>query len=303
MNVETDEYDIHCNSQKNKITRDDKNYPLCVKFLRNFDKVIFRLLLNADDKEEECKSLNYWLYDTANKNTLEGNENDITSSDIITKLHGIWKNFDINENCDIELYKIKKDDFDNMKTLYYYARDYKTIKNKIKDSGNNCSEVYHTYIEKGKEAYRDINIMCLRENPEDEVTAKICNEFNYIKGMNSDEDLSKLTCNKTEIIPIQEEEEEDPELVQHGLGESVSDGTSSSTAMGIIFPFLGITLILFMLYKFSPFGPWLRSYLIKKKLIRYNIDENETFQELPHEHDYANKNNENDMRIIGYHAG
>ncbi|SBT02427.1 PIR Superfamily Protein [Plasmodium ovale curtisi] len=297
------EFGQYCDLLKSEFATNHEIHSLCSKFLRNFDKIISQFVRDRDDAKEDCKSLNYWLYDSGMKISSDNIVNDITSSNIITKLHDVWNAFNTNKYCDIQYYKIEKTDFYSMKTLYDYARDYVTIKSKIMNSDNKCSEVYHDYIEKGKEAYRDINIMCMGENIQEGVPSQICPEFKYIKKINGDEDLSKLTCKKTEIIPIQEEEEGDPQLVQQGLGESVSDGTSSSTAMGIIFPFLGITLILFMLYKFTPFGPFLRSYLIKKKLIRYNIDENETFQELPHVQDYANKNNENDMRNIGYNAG
>ncbi|SBT83803.1 PIR protein [Plasmodium ovale] len=320
MDIKTSEFDFYCGSLKGQLINNSDIYSLCGQMVRNYEK-IYRSLESDSHDNEKCKNLNYWLYHTVIQKYPHITEDKISSSDIIRKLHEAWKKYDFDDKCKFDMYKLKKTDFFYMKALYDYARDFDIIKSRVSLSSGKCFEDYYGYIEKGKNAYSYFNNKCSVEIEAVVDMSEVCKEFLYVKSIEKSPELSTLTCEKVGKSQLRKEgrgdaqhhlEEGNPRdhgdsHLQHegedALSSEVSsDFTLSHASLAIGFPLLVISLIFFILYKFTPLGSWLRSYLLRKNIHIYNMN-GDVLQEFSSStNEISSRNGMNNDHHISYHG-
>ncbi|SBS99516.1 PIR Superfamily Protein, partial [Plasmodium ovale curtisi] len=268
---------------------------LCRKlsyFLRNLDKI---LTINVFDNES-CEYLNYWIYDRLfNKsiNDIPDKNFYITSIPFIVRA----KNYiDYGEICNFHIFKITKVDFAKMKKMFDLAVNYKSIITKFSTTDFKCSTYFDEYIKDSVKVYNDAKEECSTgsEKP-------YCSVYNVVDGLDSDRKLSKLQCPELKtshsvittskqgmdgrvgiqgvVVSNDGRLENDFSAFSHSIstGEMlpISDTEAKTYIMAAIFPLIGIILLFFILYKFTPLGSRLHTVLSKKKLISYFEDEHE----------------------------
>ncbi|SBT56110.1 PIR Superfamily Protein [Plasmodium ovale wallikeri] len=273
-------YDKYCSEIKEELHYYKDIDELCNKLCANFQKVLVTLFSDPNNTEE-CKNLNYWLYNEVHNMYSDKITGDISTSLVIRKFDAVWKNYDQNNQCKFDIYNIKRDDFEKLKVVYDFYQDYQTIQHRITAQEKKCSSNLFKYIENSKEQYNHFDTTCSKSKEGDNL--HICKEFEYIKNVDRSIDISKVSCTESKELQKRIEQHDgssreggmesshmyQDSQVQHGAS---THSISSQIAMAIIFPFFGIILILFILHKFTPFGSLLRGYLLKNKLIRFKMD-------------------------------
>ncbi|SBT55790.1 PIR Superfamily Protein [Plasmodium ovale wallikeri] len=222
----------------------------------------------SEGNKENCDYLFYWIGSTLFDN-LE-NENDFLN--VIKILYEGIRKVGGGDKCKRDHYNITKENFRKLKIVHDYTKDYDSIKVHISNNKGKCSKQYKTYIDRAVEKYNELYKTCKQEMYD----GNNCKLFNNMFIEEDHNKLSTLTCNilegDSEVISFG--------TLDRGLIDVVNDYTSntSSTIMEIMFPLVGILLSCFVLYKFTPAGPWLHSYLIRKKYYKenlYDIEEND----------------------------
>ncbi|SBT55987.1 PIR Superfamily Protein [Plasmodium ovale wallikeri] len=293
-------YDYRDESKCSEFEKQLKDYKGIKEFCLNLTGILKRfndLGIESLYNEDRCEVINYWIYDYIHNKLPSMNGND-TISTTLGKLYEYWYKFDGHDNCaidpilNVELYHKKT------KKLYDYVLDYDTIKSYVEDSNYSCSKTFNDYIEEGFNTYDQIRTECLL--PSDKPYCKLIQNIQKIQEKNN---LLKLTCPK--VIDDKTYSAEQKKLLQrkgedtlqegtseyqdtgegefgqiHHLGSSAihrspsEESSSLNLALGVL-PVLGISLILFIFYKFTPFGPSLFGRYIKNKINPSNINEDE----------------------------
>ncbi|SBT83361.1 PIR protein [Plasmodium ovale] len=182
----------------------------------------------------------------------------IEDSSILSGVRGIYdsvrKKFDNSYHNTYEDSEITMENFKTLKLMYDYSQDYDTIENKIKTNNFQCNTKSKNYIKDGYTAYKQLKDTCPTSS---EVYCKI---FNSIKKIYIKKELSELICSEVTSPPMHANgERESSASESHSALEPV-DGTlphgTSHLPMAVTFPLLGILLILFISYKFTPIGSW-----------------------------------------------
>ncbi|SBS90832.1 PIR Superfamily Protein [Plasmodium ovale curtisi] len=207
------------------------------------------------------------------------------------------------ERCNFSLTNCTEENFKKMKEIFYLTINYNSIKQQIHSSGGSCSVDFNSYISKSISTYKSLKDKC-KEDKE-----PYCKFVQYIKKNYDENELLRLQCTSTNSDSSFRGSRQDLTNLyspdESGFQDSPAGAlynSNSRVAMSVIFPLFGIVFILFVLYKFTVFGSCFKVLLMKNKIIRSNMNEEETnaFFESTYEHeDTGNKYN---IRHIGYHA-
>ncbi|SBT52539.1 PIR Superfamily Protein [Plasmodium ovale wallikeri] len=264
---------------------------------------------------ERCHFLYYWIGDTLYKYL----KSEHLFSPIIDELYTAANKFKVPNKCNIIYHNISKDFFNKRKIVYDYIQNYKTIKQSLTDHGYSCNREYKNYISKSVRIYNEVYNTCNGNSD------TYCMKFqeNFTK-YNHDE-LSKLSCNLEQERPVEpprvgargslNDAELDipspqfhvaavaPHLGSVGLpSEGASSSKRSDAVMSVIFPIIGIFLVCFTLYRFTPLWPWIHSYLIRKKIIRRNIEDIEPLELMKHTSEKDQRNFCRARFNVAYHT-
>ncbi|SBT83667.1 PIR protein [Plasmodium ovale] len=309
--------DTKCDELQTKLQDFKAIKEFCMKLtgiLKRYDELNITPLINND----KCTMVKLWIYDHLyNEFSSSGSYKKIPA-DIISKLLGSWKDLDKGSKCSFNPNLNVESDFNKMKLLYDYGLDYNIIKFKIEDSTFQCSKNFVEKFNKYKENYETLKRECVNTIP----TAH-CTLLQNIHKLPNMGNLSVVKLCKTKDTLSRTREDGDRHSADHGTltfgqvglggtvhplpgpdGESYSQETSSNHSSPIfittIFPLLGSLLIIFFVYKFTPFRSWLTSRLMKNKMSKLNT--NEDMQEtLDYEFDHYQKNVQRDPHDISYH--
>ncbi|SBS87855.1 PIR Superfamily Protein [Plasmodium ovale curtisi] len=281
------------------------------KFKRAFCHVYYMKSMMSS-YEHRWNYLFYWTGFNAFKN--------VKKSDLFREVMNILKSikmkFDDSDINDYDISNIDEEKFNSLKIIYDYFQNFEDIKRAISQPTYLCSAKYKSYIEDGFNEYEKIERTC---TPSSE---SHCSIFKDIKQRFSNVILTKLECPRvsdaesvgTRQSAITQGQQELASELQGRqdthmgiLDESVGPGAGTSsnddTIVSIIVPFLGILLSSFILYKFTPFGPWLRTHVLWKKIIRSGTDEDETQELLTHTYNSENIDSQGFFHQIGYNPG
>ncbi|ANQ10243.1 KIR protein [Plasmodium coatneyi] len=138
---------------------------------------------------ERCKFLYYWLGDTL----LSGLNDDSKFSDVMKVTYGNLKDLGINEECTNIYESMSKEIFEEMKNVYNYSRDHKTIKECIEGPDapkSKCTGGDVNYLDKVLSAYKDMDRHC----KDDTTDIKYCGEYRKMVATHTLQNLLKLKC-------------------------------------------------------------------------------------------------------------
>ncbi|SBT02154.1 PIR Superfamily Protein [Plasmodium ovale curtisi] len=243
---EEDEYSSVDNSVKDLY----KNLVCNLKILKDNSSHYFHGL--NSDKKKRCLYLRYWFYDRVVSKKYGFSE--------VNKYFETWDKIgkDISEECECKFVKIGRNEIYKLKQMYdaillYGKKDKFEKLSKLKY----CYNIRNYYIVYG-----------LQEGMCSENDDAFCNEIKeYIKEYVDENVLDSLSCTTAkEVIELTEEERKTVEwlLRVNPLGPKGQDeassgmqGSSSHTVIGIFASAFGLFLLSLILYKFTPFGPWI----------------------------------------------
>ncbi|SBT58187.1 PIR Superfamily Protein [Plasmodium ovale wallikeri] len=313
------EYD-KCYSKEKKVKEFDGFDDFCYKLtgnLVNFKRLPFKDLF----PNSRCKYLNCWVYDRLLKENIK--TTDTKFYDIIPTINKFFTDSYEQNECSYNFFSIPIEDFKKMKKLYDYGSNYSMIKYEVQDNQNKCSQEYYTYINRSVELYKSVKAECSTKND------LYCTVIDDIEKIHKNEDLSGLTCipvsNPTELKRMGEDslhdgraqETESRRGPHQGYGESFSydsrpedamgqeqgigtdSPSSSNVTMGILFPFMGILLASFSLYKFTPLGSLLQNSIGRTQFIEHASEEQES---LSYSYEDMDTNDYGNMHHIGYNT-
>ncbi|SBT58565.1 PIR Superfamily Protein [Plasmodium ovale wallikeri] len=297
----------YCNVMKTTYSEYEGIYDICRMFERNL-RNLDNILNKESDTIDRCRYFNFWIHDELRKK-LRGDINQ-KRTDLVREFFKIGssiKRESLKHNCGYDYnYHITLDLWKEWKDLYDYLKNYDHILNIISTNKYLCRNYksYYTYITNIYSKYK--TDCCIKNNeycPADFVSSKWCNEDNF---------LTKLACDETEelqqkrqdsvVSPVDGQEMGREGLIfgSMSLGDGYS-GVSNATTMNdfdynnilsVVFPLLGLTATFFFLYKFTTFGTWLRTNILRKKRINYIREENA--QELLEDESYPSGLSYND---------
>ncbi|SBS94223.1 PIR Superfamily Protein [Plasmodium ovale curtisi] len=267
-------------------------YPGVEHISSNITKAIcyvFNLPEGMSFYKESCKYLYYWIGDKLLHNLKDPSQ----FSNAIDTLYDKLNDRTENNKCNYHFTHTGKDAFTKRKVVYDYSQNYETMKRDLGVLETSCNNEYlkelNNYVNKYKSVFDD----CL--NNQD----LYCSEFKNIFSNYDYSDLSNLKCKlkedttihsphpQSERNPQQEdspvsssEQAQDMDHLISGPELSPPDDTSpirnSKIFMYSTFPFVAISLICYMLYRFTPLWSIIRSHMIKKQISEHMLDENDT---------------------------
>ncbi|VUZ99496.1 PIR protein [Plasmodium vivax] len=260
------------NHYKNKNPKIAKS--ICEQFLK-----LYKLLNNSVSKPKGDPTyvsvvnfLNYWLNTELKKKMY--NEN-ICVKDFCDNLetysYGI---VDIKMHSNDEIYVIKNDDLENMNILYNLYSNYYNVyngSNIVCTAKDTCLE----YSKKCFEEYKKGIIKCEKSESDFCKAIRVFeSEYKSLKQQNKSND----DFNSKDLITLPSYEEAFNEYLSELKRRNITIATIS-----IICSIFGIILILFSLYKFTPFGKWLpinkkdqeKRHVMKEKIYNFIDNSNE----------------------------
>ncbi|SBS94737.1 PIR Superfamily Protein [Plasmodium ovale curtisi] len=306
---------VECGKLKRELNNNDDFLLFCMRVtgnLENYHNLEISRLFN----EYRCKYLNLWVYENISK------FDKTISTSIKSKILGIWNDYTVKNNCTPEFIEyIHEDDYKKSKSLYDYALNYEILELDFMNCKKPCTKEDDKYIKENIDIYKQAKDYC----KSDEEHRKYCSALKVIEKVYPNK-LSKLYCNEVvtvETLKILERftTEEDTDVKGQPSSERqcptrrTLENTesafvvsqceacicpNSSNSLAIALPLLGSIFIFFILYKYTPLGTWLHSFLLRKKRSRF-IDEEETQELLENTYDSTDRNTHNGGHNINYY--
>ncbi|SBT83021.1 PIR protein [Plasmodium ovale] len=269
-----------------------------------------------------CSYMNYWL----NKK-IRKNENNLVESDF-----GVYNDFIEYYNsrtaekvCKSNKFFISSDIYEEMKKLYSLYELYNNFKtnsaNVDKCTELNTCVMYYNRILRYCKPNGDNNFCKALQNfktkfsSDNFVSISECKEkFKELK-LKEPEELSEEETQPVNFLYLHgSRRSEGPELSEDSLyseprrnaeGDSdsiISSFSHSNLIQTLFFSAVGISLLFLLSYKFTPFGKWMRSLLLKKNIIKHYETEEETQNILSHTYKNTNIDTKDSVHNIQYYA-
>ncbi|GAW84334.1 variable surface protein [Plasmodium gonderi] len=217
----------------------------------------------------KCTSFILWIYDYVIKE-INNDNGYIKTKRVINKINDILQRNSSTKECDVLKYSDIEIDLDKLRTLNDYVNDYKTIEQYINDSNYKCSKKLSDYIYIRRDLYNSIKFQCI-----DKKGDRFCEAFNDLINNSYSNYFTNVLCleldnKRIEYITMQN-------FQNHSVGNHLNKEfidkkasaifrKSTKAIVGVITFMFIFLLILFILYKFSPFRTW--KYKILKKIKR-----------------------------------
>ncbi|SBT55446.1 PIR Superfamily Protein [Plasmodium ovale wallikeri] len=281
-----DEYK-KCDSLANSFRKYNDIDDFCMDIRGNL-KNFHSLKIDSTFKDYTCQFLNIWIHYHLSAKKIE-------YSDVFTYINSYFLEFyDSTNQCTYNFYSVPEVDFEKLKTLFDYALDYSYINYYVNQYP--CTKANEEYINKRRSIYEQFNRECISSN-----TKIYCNPLkSLISAHYKNDKLLDLKC-KTVIDSSSSRDQghldgssfQTGELgseplgqgrdstfgnvhqtglgVQSELAEATPPLVDSNIIMSLLFPLIGI-VPLFILYKFTPFGSWINSFIPRKRKILSKID-------------------------------
>ncbi|SBT74356.1 Plasmodium vivax Vir protein, putative [Plasmodium ovale] len=222
---------------------------------------------------DTCLLLNFWIYDKLTHIFRDKDKTNIAFANFQTLFRNNTENptsKSRSRKCTDKFEILKKDDWEKRKELYDYYIDYNTIKPMIAYFLPKCKE-YYEYIEGKKELYEHFEKLCISKPTECPYFYENCKEYK------PDLVLPNFSCHVQMVaaknaLPAQDDANQEladgprdsgshlsglrAHFSESGVTQENSDiGTNVGKSVLGIAP---IALTASALYKFTPFGPWIR---------------------------------------------
>ncbi|SBT57562.1 PIR Superfamily Protein [Plasmodium ovale wallikeri] len=315
--VDQNEYSYYC-ADLNYMDRIYEGFTnLCYIFAKNLIN-LHDILSDVTGNDERCNYFNFWITDLVRKKwknewkdkprilytlqVLYGVENTITDASQKNNCR-----FDYSSNIDLDLWNERK-------CLYDYIENYNDIEVKINYDGQLC-KIYSKYFDHIKKLH-------------DKYKGECCNGyspkcFNLMKLdylCTTDRFNNKLQCDESNGVAADRTEDDtardmgelgesgrfhsalpaslEPDI--HANGDLLSNNTDYYAKIGGSFTFMGILSTFLYFYKFTTFGTWIRSKIVKNKI--NDIIDDEAQNSNAHELNNMNESFYNDGYNLTYHA-
>ncbi|SBS93511.1 PIR Superfamily Protein [Plasmodium ovale curtisi] len=251
---------------------------LCGKIAGNLKK-ISQSKESKKENDEICGYLNFWLYDNIDRNFKGyGNVEYITQEILSGAIN--FNNSISNKNCSIRFsVDDKLKNWIEGKILLDYFKNFAYINNTQAFKDNKC-EAYNNYISHINTLYKNfkdiyyysynicrylISYISDKYNPAKLISRLECK--NDKPTMNShihqSADLGG-TMEQADYVPGLEREDE-----QSGI---TSNHSNSSSIVGSSVSLIGMFILFFTTYEFTPLGSWIYGKISKKEKIQNNIE-------------------------------
>ncbi|SBT58674.1 PIR Superfamily Protein [Plasmodium ovale wallikeri] len=271
-----------------------------------------------------CSYMNYWLNEKIgkNKNSLVKSDFDVYNNYIA------YYNRRNNANvCESNEIFIGNDIYKEMKRLYTLYDLYNTFKT-ISDQNNSrcrqlksCVAHYHSILRNCKQDSSTKFCKALQNfkkktfSPDEFVSLSKCKKNFGELNLKDPQDLPELSLQQVDLDLLQSNREtsrrESLESSLHsqqvesteGDSYSILSSFSHSTVIQTLFSSaLGMSILFFLSYKFTPFGKWMRSALLRKNIITHYETEEDTQDILSHTYENTNTDTEDSIHNIQYYA-
>ncbi|SBS93441.1 PIR Superfamily Protein [Plasmodium ovale curtisi] len=294
-----------------------KNCYILKNYLLNFKN-------DQDCSHEKCCSyMNYWL----NKK-IRKNENNFVESDfdVYNKYIAFYNGRTAEKVCESNKFFISNNIYEEMNKLYYLYELYNKFKTNSTNTDRGCVELRTCVMH-----YNRILRYCKPNG-----NSYICKALqNFKTKFSSDNFVSLSECKENfrelKLKDLQDLSDEDEQHVNflfiQGNGESGRRGlladasysqlrgypegdeesiqpswfSHSNLIQSLFFSAVGISFLFLLSYKFTPFGKWMRSLLLKKNIIKHYETE-ETQDILSHTYENVNIDTEDSVHNIQYYA-
>ncbi|SBS99392.1 PIR Superfamily Protein [Plasmodium ovale curtisi] len=283
------EYCTYFNFLRTELDSYNENlYKLFCTFAKNL-VMLSEILQDETVEGDGCKYFTFWIHDEIRKRL---NNNEIDNNHVnrililLLQVHYRIQSspkpnicyFDYYRKTDLILWKKFKD-------LYDYSQNFEDIKSKIANDDNLCS-IYLKYLTYIESAYEDFKYECCNNSE------KCPNNLNLKDWCSTDDFLLKLSCEESTANA--------PEISQDAKDQLLQKLHEDYYAkLGVSISFLGILSSFFYLYKFTTFGNWISSKILKQK-INANLDQNSK-NLLEHDLNNMDESLYNDDYNITYH--
>ncbi|SBT02700.1 PIR Superfamily Protein [Plasmodium ovale curtisi] len=256
-------------------------YTGITKFCCDMEKILSKLFTpqeNALDKRKLCTYFKfYFIYEIWKR--FNAHKDTIYNGSLISRLTYVWGQINekfLHEECPIISHNnIPLDKWKEMKDLHDYFKNYDTIDNDV-TSSDKCQN-YFNYVTQNNTLYEKYHNECC-VSPQNNLE----NYFNCDEKYNPSNLLSKLRC---EIYVPQTQKDSQVVLPENNPDESASSPMSSDTVPVVAGSFTVFTILssLFIMYKFTPFGPWIANRIFTNNRVWSNMEEETKNHELiPH---------------------
>ncbi|SBT52158.1 PIR Superfamily Protein [Plasmodium ovale wallikeri] len=270
-----------------------------------------------------CSYVNYWLNEKIRKNKISLVKSDF---EVYNNYIAYYNSRNNPKVCDSNEIFISNDIYEEMKILHTLYELYNTFKINGANIDTGCRELKTCVMH-----YNNIVRKCKQRNNTD--FCKALRNFKTIFAPNKFISLSKCE-NKLGELKLKEPQDIPEEVTQHeslllwqlgqgsGIRRSLGDSPFSQARENsegeeesihssffplnpviqtLFFSAVGISLLFLLSYKFTPFGKWMRSLLLKKNIIKHYETE-ETQDILSHTYENANIDTEDSVHNIQYYA-
>ncbi|SBT58556.1 PIR Superfamily Protein [Plasmodium ovale wallikeri] len=261
---------------------------------------------NGLHHDKICEYFNYWLANEINK--INPNSNNISG---IAQACNLGYIAFVKKECSYKADQFKNNDFSKMKEFFDYTENLKDIDKKVQEFNLLTGVFYCTYINKAVNKYNEVieNGSCQNSD---------CTYYNELRRFKEQFNIHYESLNKKcsrGINCIRKSKEEFESLcaslpgssAQHSqtysqLPETPGDNSMSipNVIIAVVCTILLIGFFFLFLYKFSPFGSWLRPKIGRKKRILDDIEDNE--DEYLNNSVGININSNNNRYNITYHS-
>ncbi|SBT85110.1 PIR protein [Plasmodium ovale] len=253
-----------------------------------------------DQYGERWDYLFYWMgdkvYEIVNNVSDFAEIMDITNS-LKIRVHPT------NEEYDKDLFKIDKDELIKLKKFYDFSQNHEAIEVITSPYDYQCSHEYNNYIVESYKLYESIR----RECPLD-TTRPYCNLFRNIEKNNPKIKTSGLTCHhvkaaittNVESPPLHHDLRDEIPQVHHDLKDEIPLAPNSGNPTAIIFPVLGLFIIFYLSYKFTPLGTLIHRHLLRKKVNLWEADTETVHESLRDKYETDDKHSEINTHSIRY---
>ncbi|SBT74139.1 PIR protein [Plasmodium ovale] len=254
--------------QDNDIIKD-----ICKKLARNLKK-ISESRKRQKENDESCGYLHFWLYHNIDSNFKSlHNIKDIAEK--ITDGGRNYNNLISNDNCSIRFsYNINIEKWIEGKHLHDYLKNFNYIR-KTYGSNNKCEE-YSKYISYINKLYKNFNnsyyateIYRYLETHENEIynPEKIISELNC---QNRNSAMHPHTHPVANFVAVGQGEPLSELTLDGAKSDSIPTDSNSSTIAGASVSLVGMFILFFTAYKFTPLGSWIYEKMTRKEKIRHN---------------------------------
>ncbi|GAW82036.1 variable surface protein [Plasmodium gonderi] len=292
-----------CNFKNSTLNDDLYFFSFCASLignLKNLNNMTFLMLFD----NSRCVYLDLWIYDRLNNGDIKYSKDSPEYQLIKEKVQELIKHYSTIKTCEFNFDTMNNIQFQKTKMLCDYPLIHNQIQFYLKKHIEKYTPEDDKYIKDILQLYNEVKAECETRDQ------KYCNMLNNIEKKYSFDLLKQLEEIKLDN-PKTHSNLEGRELRPQAMpGEDKSMGDAATTdtiqgprvwkAMLTVYVFVGISMIFFLIYKFSPYIPWLRDSPLIIKFIRIIKNKARKLKLMKEEHKTENTRFLMHEYLIGY---